>query len=145
MRAVGRILIAIVALIAALVSATVFLFVARFGFSSAPVDPEGVAEYAIWIALATSMLGAAAFAPAVLFILVTEILGIRSLVVHVGAGGLLGGVAAVGRIVLVEATDHAVMLTAAGFVGGFVYWLIAGRSAGLVTPEPEPPRPPTPV
>lgn len=141
MRAVGRILIAIVAFVASLVAATIFLFVARFGLSSTPVDPAGVAEYAIWIGLATSMLGAAAFAPAALFILVTEILGVRSMIVHVGAGGVLGGAAAIGRLILIDAADHALMLTAAGLVGGFVYWIIAGRGAGLTAPEPSPPAP----
>ncbi|HUG61952.1 MAG TPA: hypothetical protein VMP03_08905, partial [Methylomirabilota bacterium] len=59
--------------------------------------------------------------------------------VHVGAGGLLGLAATLtlGRMQerlagndLTVGAD-ATLLIAAGFVGGFAYWLIAGRMAGL--------------
>lgn len=139
MRAVGRVLIALAGFVAAVVAAALFLFVARFGFG--PVDaaasPVERLDYLIWAGLAASHLGAAAFVPGCLMILASEILRLRSLLFHVGFGGALGAAAAlgVGRIAAAATSERFTLLLAAGFVGGFVYWAVAGRTAGLVGVE----------
>jgi hypothetical protein len=152
-RAVGRILIAILGFVLAVIAAAAFLLAARVGFM--PHDP-GMAplfwtQYALSGAMAASMIGSAAFIPMAIWILISEILGIRALVPHLAVGGLLGGAAAMGFGIMGRhggEVDRVTLLLAAGFVGGLVYWLVAGRTAGLVGAETaEPPsgvRPPAP-
>lgn len=70
--------------------------------------------------------------PAVIYGLITEGLSWRSLTVHVLGGG------AIALYLLLVASNSAIqppqqdiiITLAAGFVAGFTYWLIAGRSAG---------------
>ncbi|MEP3231943.1 MAG: hypothetical protein ABJN04_14755 [Hyphomicrobiales bacterium] len=78
-----------------------------------------------------SILSAAA-TPAAVYGLITEGLSWRSLTVHVLGGG------AIALYLLLVASNLAsqppqqdiIITLAAGFVAGFIYWLIAGRSAG---------------
>jgi hypothetical protein len=82
------------------------------------------------------------FAPAVLAIVVSEVFGIRGPLYHVLCGGLAG---ALGHVAAsppawseaAGALDPAVggrlpLFVAAGLIGGFVYWLVAGRGAGVL-------------
>ncbi|KPL53722.1 hypothetical protein ABB55_17130 [Prosthecomicrobium hirschii] len=73
------------------------------------------------------------FVPGILLALVSEIIGLRSLGYYLVAGGLIGLWAARPPIGGIAAQPFAPAL-AAGFVGGFVYWLIAGRGAGRSRP-----------
>ena len=82
-----------------------------------------------------ALLAGLSILPALLVIFVGEIARIRSAVFYVAGGGaalaavpLLARVQQSGTLVLPE---HAVwqVFATAGFVGGFVYWLIAGRNA----------------
>ena len=73
--------------------------------------------------------------PALLIIIVGEIARIRSAAYYIVGGGIaltaipfLTRVGQSGSFVLPEQTIWQVFATA-GFVGGFVYWLIAGRNA----------------
>lgn len=80
---------------------------------------------------------AATIVPAALWMLASEALSLRSLWLHMLAG--LAS-AAIGYLLLGAQTVGAGQLpdlgivTAAGPVGGFVYWLIAGRDAGFRRP-----------
>lgn len=69
--------------------------------------------------------------PAFIVILLSELFALRSVFLYLVAGALIGlsGVLPVETIVP-EADVDMTMLAAAGLAGGFVYWLIAGRSAG---------------
>ncbi len=73
-----------------------------------------------------------AFLPSVIVMLATEIFRLRSAVIFGLAGGLVGlysATLALGS--QVDFADRRVLIAAAvGIVGGFVYWLIAGRTAG---------------
>lgn len=70
--------------------------------------------------------------PAAVYGLITEGLAWRSLTIHVLGGG------AIALYILLIANNQTtqppqqdiIITLAAGFVAGFVYWLIAGRSAG---------------
>ncbi|MBT9289503.1 hypothetical protein [Prosthecodimorpha staleyi] len=75
------------------------------------------------------------FVPGILLALVSEIIGLRSLGYYLVAGGLIGLWAARPPLGIIAAQPFAPAL-AAGFVGGFVYWLIAGRGAGRSQPMP---------
>jgi hypothetical protein len=74
-----------------------------------------------------------AFLPATIAIILAECLGWRSALYYLLVGGLIGATA-IHLTTQSGALDFAdrpnVTLLAAGFVGGFVYWLIAGRLAG---------------
>jgi hypothetical protein len=73
--------------------------------------------------------------PALLVVIVGEIARIRSAIYYVAGGGLalaampmLARMSESGTVVIPETTVWQVFATA-GFAGGFVYWLIAGRNA----------------
>ncbi|WP_034491551.1 hypothetical protein [Afifella pfennigii] len=82
--------------------------------------------------VAAFVVGAVAGIPALLMILFAESFGWRSLLLHLlfgaglGAAAILLGIAAEPPASAREVTVFA----AAGAVGGFVYWLLAGRRAG---------------
>jgi hypothetical protein len=84
--------------------------------------------------LTTLYAGAVSFVPALIAVLVAEAFGWRSLFFYLIVGGGIGLAAdALTEFVGAPAlADYRLALyLAAGFVAGFVYWLIAGRLAGL--------------
>lgn len=90
----------------------------------------------LWWAILTSaaIVSAIAFVPAMIVILVAEAFGLRSLFFYALAGGASGLL--YGLTFPVEAAapslDATVEITlAAGVAAGLVYWLVAGRTAGL--------------
>lgn len=94
-------------------------------------DPLAFAAMIGASAITASSIGAAAFVPASITIALSEFTRLHGFVFHVAAGGgiafllwSLDGAA--------EATIRpgSVVALAAGFVGGAVYWVIAGRTAG---------------
>lgn len=147
MRAVGRTFAAMLGFVAAVIAAALFMMAAEIGWSAPDPDvaPLYWLDYALKLGLVASMLGSLALLPAAVAILVSEILGIRSLLFHLGVGGGLGLVAAFGLGGPMRGAGEPAHLTfwlAAGFVGGFAYWLVAGRSAGLTparSPDAGPP------
>jgi hypothetical protein len=75
-----------------------------------------------------------AFLPALVPVLASEVLGLRGWLFH----GLSGGAIALSVALLfarreTSSADAGLVLAvvAAGIVGGIVYWLVTGRSAGL--------------
>ncbi len=79
--------------------------------------------------------------PSFIVILLAELFAWRSVFYYLVAGGLIGlsGSVLPIREILPEADVDMTMLAAAGLAGGFVYWLIAGRSAGYgARPRVEP-------
>ena len=84
------------------------------------------------------MAGGFSFFPALVLIVISEVRGWKSSLPYC-IGGLLIGLLAIGTGSLFTVTDQqmatgiALMVGAfacSGIVGGFVYWLIAGRNAG---------------
>lgn len=79
-----------------------------------------------------SVVGATALAPAAVAIVLAEAARLRSFLFHVGAAGVIAfAVWTLGA----EAADSAfrpgsAVALAAGFIGGGIYWLIAGRTSG---------------
>jgi hypothetical protein len=148
MRAIGRLFAAAIGFMLALVAATAFLIVATVGFDLfiGNWSPLFWSQLAVYGGMAASMLGGLAFMPAAIAIAISEVLSIRSFVFHVGSGGLIGLLAVMRLDRMQErfevadpsVTTDATLLVAAGFIGGFIYWLLAGRMAGLrpVVPPP---------
>jgi hypothetical protein len=77
------------------------------------------------------------FVPAMLVILASESLALRSAWLHMLFGALVGmigyvllGERTIGASTLVDLSDLTI-IGGAGLIAGFVYWLIAGRDAGF--------------
>jgi len=81
-----------------------------------------------------SAIGAAAFAPSAIAIAAAEVLSFRSVFYFLAVGGGLGAIAnqmSVGDPSAFAAFDRTeLVFPAAGFAGGFIYWLVAGRLSG---------------
>lgn len=104
-----------------------------------------------------------ALVPALVVVLVTEAFSIRSALAYAIGGGLVGVGCYLGLVPFDPGTlrfdgivrRHLEIMTGAGIVGGLVYWLIAGRTAGLwrdpprprapLRPQPVPPQPSPPA
>lgn len=146
MRAVGRVFVTLIGFIVAVIGAALFLLVAELGVD-VPTGDADFLRYTIDFVFAfgyvASLIGAAALAPAALLIIVSEAFAWRSVLFHILCGGALGGAAALGlssRLAFAApGSGDATVLVATGFVGGCLYWLVAGRSAGLTRPDRTPP------
>jgi len=111
--------------IAAVTAAAFVIVVGAFGYPGA--------DFAGFVAAATLAMtlfvGAASFVPAAVVIVVGEIFRLRSPFYFILAGGLIGFAgheftAYIGSVEFYE--SRRLVYSAAGFTGGFVYWLIAG-------------------
>jgi hypothetical protein len=138
-RAIGRILMIALALFCAAI-ATFFVFVTlgleRITGALHVAQPDDAVQSMLELAnqgflLATGL----TIIPVLLIVLVGEIAGIRSFLYYVAGGGaallaipLLSQMPQAGHIVVPEPVVWQVFATA-GFAGGFVYWLLAGRNA----------------
>jgi hypothetical protein len=109
-------------------------------WSTMDSDPVERANFFIISFFATSFFGTVAMAPAFMLIMLGEFLRIRSFIYYGVAGALVGLASYFGSDIsmqLENTTDvppveHALELAAAaGIIGGVVYWLIAGRKAGV--------------
>jgi len=91
-------------------------------------DPLGIIFFAGLVTPALTAL------PAVIAAVVGEVFGLRSFLYYVVAGGLalaaIPVLAASGGETTVPAADYMTIFASAGFAGGAIYWLIAGRNAG---------------
>jgi hypothetical protein len=104
------------------------------------IEPTLSIEDAEALADAGRLIATVLLAPPAFVALVSEVLGARRLVWHAGATAVVTGalpwiVRGGTRIATPEEVRISIILALTGAVAGFVYWLIAGRSAG---PEPEP-------
>ncbi|MCM5554217.1 hypothetical protein [Pleomorphomonas sp. NRK KF1] len=137
MRAIGRIFAALIGFILAVTAAAVFMLAASVGFM--PADPADSAwfwtNFGVHAAVTASYLGAMALAPWAVVILIAEVFRLRTALIYLLAGGLLGVLPSLGLAPMMRSMEgeprQIAILVAAGFVGGFVYWLTAGRMAGI--------------
>jgi hypothetical protein len=113
-----------------------------------PVDP-GVLN--IVLGFGFIFVSGFALVPAMIVVLLTEAFNIRSALTYAVGGGLVGLACYLGLVPF--DTDqfrfdgivrrHLEIMTGAGILAGVVYWMIAGRSAGVWrVPLPPPRRPP---
>ncbi|ABD04804.1 conserved hypothetical protein [Rhodopseudomonas palustris HaA2] len=134
-------------LAAGLVVVGTMLFPELSDLAGGPLDPD-----ALNIVLGFGFIFVSGFAllPALIIVLVTEAFSIRSALVYAIGGGLVGVGCYLGLVPFDPGTlqfdgivrRHLEIMTGAGIIGGLVYWLIAGRNAGLWR---DPPRQPTAV
>ena len=111
-------------------------------------DPFLVFELLVFFTAQAAQVGSAALLPWGLFMALSEITGLRSILLHMGAG-IAGGFAAL-RLSPGGAPTELSLQTAfvvAGLSFALVYWLVAGRGAGRwrrrrTAPTPAAPLPP---
>jgi hypothetical protein len=139
-RTLGRlILLPIAALIAAVTSLFVLLTLGLEKLTHATFDkvggPETVGTFFGIFAQGIDLAAGLTIVPALALVIIGEVARIRSWLYYVAGGGLalaaiplLGGISQTEAFVIPAATVWQVFATA-GFAGGFVYWLLAGRNA----------------
>jgi len=127
--------------IAAVVAATLTILAGWYGHQAGMVAGDLFATgYVIGEGVMVMLcVGALAFVPAVIVIILAELFAWRSIFLYLAVGGALGLAADRLNGVPWEAAGSQVLLPAAGFVGGFAYWLIAGRLSGFERASGPPP------
>ncbi len=140
------------AFIAAVLAATLTILAGWYGHQAGAISSDIVATgYVIGEGVMVMVrVGALAFIPAVLVAVLAELFRWRSVYLYLAVGGALGLLASQFPLMgwAADGQGRQLLLAAAGFVGGFVYWLIAGRLSGFAraSAPPAPPleRPATP-
>ena len=149
---IGRVLLRLLLIplggVLAASAATLVAFFANWNVFLSVIGGDAVTSgdvVAVMVALAMLLVSSAAtfpmLLPAVIGVTISEAFAVRSVVFHA-----LNGVVSiwVGRNSMVvpgrpfEFHDHPPALLAAGLTAGLVYWLIAGRNAGLALDSPRP-------
>ena len=137
----GRIIVIFFALMVAIIAAGIALAIGIVAPDWTGVDSDPFERVSFFIVsfFATSFVGAVAFLPALVVIVIAEAAHLRSFLYY-GVGGALVGLASYYgsdiSVRLENTTDVAPvsnalqLAAAAGIIGGLVYWLIAGRNAG---------------
>ena len=155
MALIGRLFVILFGFFAAcLVAGTILVGAIMFpefsDLGAGPVDPG-----ALNILLGFGFIFVSGFAlvPALIVVLITEAFNIRGVLTYAVGGGLVGLACYLGLVPFDPATlsfegivrRHLEILTGAGIVAGVVYWMIAGRNAGLWREPPPPLRQPPPL
>ena len=145
---------------ACVAAASVAAIAASRGMTPPPAD----GEVAVLILVTTIGVATIAFVPMLVAVVLAEAFGWRSVFYWLGVGAAIAIVAATPLALAVVHTAAAFALglagepypagldfgwrgspatiaLAAGFIGGFVYWLIAGRRSGAVKPTSSPSAP----
>jgi H+/Cl- antiporter ClcA len=146
----GRIIVIAFALIFASIVAGIALAIGIIAPDRSWLDADPIERVMFFTMsfFATSFIGATAFVPAVLLVVVAEAMRLRSLLYYAAAGAAVGLASYFGSNVelrLENTTDvspvfHPLQLAAAaGIIGGLAYWLLAGRNAGRWRGPAQPP------
>jgi hypothetical protein len=150
MSLIGRIFAIFIALLIAFLVAGITLAIGIVAPDWAGVDSDPFERVTFFVVsfFATSFVGAVAFVPAIVVIAIAEIARMRSFIYYGIGGALVALVSYYGSDIslrLENTTDvppvaNALQLAAAaGIIGGLVYWLIAGRNAGVRRETSPPP------
>ena len=140
MAIISRVFVVMIAYVLACIAASIVLTVGTLTPNWDQMVPEGMPTAAIWVVvgLGAAIIGATALLPALLLIALTEGFAWRSIVLY----GVLGGVLALALTYGIDFAGYVrgpdsmlaherEVLAASGIAGGLVYWLFAGRKAGL--------------
>ena len=119
-------------------------------FSDLGTGPMDADAFNVVLGFGFIFLSGFALVPAMVVVLITEAFYIRSILAYAVGGAICGAACYLGLVPFDPATmhfngivhRHLEIMTGAGIVAGFVYWLIAGRNAGAWRGPPRSPRPP---
>ncbi|WP_346892370.1 translation initiation factor IF-3 [uncultured Roseibium sp.] len=139
---VWQILRIVCGFIAGVLAAGLFLSWGLFQTTGPDQDPIAFAAMLGTAFVTASVLGGLAFVPAAVAIVLAELLGWRGIIYHLAAAGLIAlGLWTLGNETMASgARPGTSVALAAGFLGGLVYWLIAGcNSGGWRSKKPEDP------
>ena len=107
MRAIGRIFAALIGFILAVIAAALFMLFASVGFK--PADPADSfwfwSNFGVGAAMTASYLGAMALAPWAVIVVITEAFRLRSALIYLVAGGVLGVLPALGIAPMMHPLD----------------------------------------
>ncbi len=125
----------VLALVLAFLSAALFLAFGLLRAMDPGSDPVAFGATVGWSLVGASVIGGFAFVPTLIGVALSEALALRGAVFHLLAGGAIGAgiwmMTEPGRIEPAKGVPPGTLVAlAAGFVAGFVYWLLAGRQAG---------------
>lgn len=137
--------------IAGLIVVTAILFPEFSDLGTRQIDQTA---FDIIIGFSFIFISGFALIPAALIALITEAFAIRSVLAYALGGGVVGAACYLGLVPFDTESwqfngivhRHLEIMTGAGIVGGVIYWMIAGRKAGLWRRPPHrlPPPPPLP-
>src|ERR1700724_1048700 len=135
-------------LVAGMVVVGAVLFPEFSDLGAGPVDPGALN---VVIGFGFIFISGFALLPAMIVAAITEAFYIRGVLTYAVGGGLVGLACYLGLVPFDPDTlsfdgtvpRHLEIMTGAGIVAGFVYWMIAGRNAGAWREPPRPlPQPP---
>src|SRR5580698_3099425 len=137
-------------LVAGMIVVGAVLFPEFSDFETSPIDQEGLN-----IVLGFGFIFVSGFAllPAMIVAAITEAFSIRGALTYAVGGAIIGLACYLGLVPFDPETlrfegivrRHLEIMTGAGIVAGMVYWMIAGRNAGMWRIPPRPLRPPPPM
>lgn len=138
---ITRFFVILFSLIFALLAAGIALAIGVMAPELVSMSSDPVEKFAFFAVtfFATSFVGATAFVPAAILIGIAETFDIRSIFYYAIGGGLIAAIAwymSDISVRLENTTDLSPigyglqLVVASGIIGGFVYWLLAGRKAG---------------
>jgi hypothetical protein len=155
MALIGRLFVILFAFLAAcFVAGSVVIGAIMFpefsDLGAGPVDP-GVLN--IVLGFGFIFVSGFALVPAMVVVLITEAFFIRSVLAYAVGGGIVGLACYLGLVPFDPGQlqfqgivrRHLEIMTGAGILAGLVYWMIAGRNAGVWRVPPPPPRLPPPM
>jgi hypothetical protein len=155
MALIGRLFVILFAFFAACLVAGMIVIVAVLFPELSDLGAGPVDQGALNIVLGFGFIFISGFAllPAMLVALITEAFYIRGALTYAIGGGLIGLACYLGLVPFDPDTlrfegivrRHLEIMTGAGIVAGMVYWMIAGRNAGMWRIPPRPLRPPPPM
>lgn len=139
---ITRFFVILFSLIFAFLAAGIALAIGVMAPELVTVSSDPVEKFAFFAIafFSTSFVGATAFVPAIILITIAETFDIRSIFYYAIGGGLIAAISwymSDISLQLENTTDLSPigyglqLVAAAGIIGGFVYWLLAGRKAGL--------------
>lgn len=139
---VSRFFVILFSLLFAMLAAGIALAIGVMAPELVSVSADPIEKFMFFAGafFATGLAVAAAFVPAVVVVAIAETFDIRSIFYYAIGGGLIAALAWYSTdmsVQLENTTDLSPvpyglqLVAAAGIIGGFVYWLLAGRKAGL--------------
>src|SRR5580704_1613478 len=150
MALIGRLFVILFAFLAAcfvagMVVVVAILFPEFSDLGAGPVDPGALN---IMLGFGFIFVSGFALVPAMIVVLITEAFYVRSALAYAVGGGLVGLACYLGLVPFDPdqlqfqgvGRRHLEIMTGAGILAGLVYWVIAGRNAGVWRVPSPPPR-----